>query len=628
MLSDIPAALKQLPHWVGWRHVTKDGKRTKVPFDLNRPGQWAKADDKSTWTTFEKAKAATDPLEDGGYDGLGFELGGTTLVGVDFDGAITKKGIIDPYVLEILRLLKNPYTETSPSGGGLHAFVECDALPAGQRKMSQGHIGIEIYHGQEGGRYLTVTGNRVAGENVPRIADISLPYLLITQNKDKKFRRLWLGDASDYEGDESQADFHLMWRLAGLTNNNAVKMEEYFSESGLGQREKWTDRKDYRDRTIKAAIETNKTGKLVLPTLVEFHSDPAYEKGREPEGDYVIGPAEGQQDGWFPLGDISLIGGASGTGKTTLLFEMLYAQKQGWEFLGHKSKGRPFHVLAYDRGENAFKRTLNRLGRSREDIPTTELPLAFGLEAVQNIVNQIETMDPRPAVVYIEGMDMLLDDTNKKSVVAPFMREMQNVAAHFHIALVGSLGAPKAKKGEDYAAKRDHLSGSEAWGRNCETVAVIEFAEDDDGTNSRRLLTVLPRNAKAEKFIMEFDEHGRLVPVEAAALEAEKPKQGGRPNEQMQAAVDFTQKVLQSGPRPGKWLIEQAKVSEGIQPGVMYRMKRDKILLIETVEINGDLNWRLPPLHAGLSEPVEESQVTTQLNFHDRGPMSAPKPVN
>lgn len=53
---------------------------------------------------------------------------------------------------------------------------------------------------------------------------------------------------------------------------------------------------------------------------IEFHT-PARP---DPDGEYVIAPAEGQDDGWFPLGDISLIGGASGTGKTTWIFEMLH----------------------------------------------------------------------------------------------------------------------------------------------------------------------------------------------------------------------------------------------------------------------------------------------------------------
>ena len=457
-LVNIPARLLQYPNWVVWKNEVRDGKATKIPYDA-KTGSKAKANDPDTWATFDRAFDAADPLNGGDYDGVGFELGGTNLVGIDFDNAITNKGVVDPYVLAILKLLGSPYTKTSPSGTGLHAFVECDVLPDGGRKLSQGHIGIEIYHGREGGRYFTTTGEKVLGHDVPVIADMTLPYMLIVKNKDKRFKALWLGDSSAYDGDESKADCALMGELARLTKNNAAQMEKFFGLSGLGQRDKWRDREDYRQRTIKKVLIVTSADKPVPTAAIEFHT-PARP---DPDGEYVVAPAEHQEDGWFPLGDISLIGGASGTGKTTWIFEMLHKQKQGYPVLEHRTFGRVFQVLAYDRGRNAFTRTMRRLNLLPSDIPTTALPLAFGTEAVQTIINEIEKMNPIPAVIFIEGLDMLIDDANKKSVVSPFMRQLQETAAHFHIALICSVGAPKTKRGEDYAAKRDKLSGSEAW---------------------------------------------------------------------------------------------------------------------------------------------------------------------
>jgi hypothetical protein len=593
MLTDIPVVLRQRPNWVCWKSLVRDGKATKVPFNA-KTGGMAKADDPATWTTCDVATDAADVLNGGEYDGVGFELGGTNLVGIDFDNAITNKGIIDPYALAILKLLGSPYTEISPSGTGLHAFVECDVLPEGGRKMSQGHVGIEIYHGREGGRYFTMTGNKVLGHDVPTIPDMTLPYILITQNKDKKFKSLWLGDTSSFEGDESSADYALMRRLAVLTKNNSPQMEKFFGFSGLGQRDKWRDREDYRQRTIKAAIETERTGKPVpLSAAIEFHT-PARP---DPDGEYVIAPAAGQDDGWFPLGDISLIGGASGTGKTTWIFEMLHKQKQGWEVLGHRTQKYVFQVLAYDRGRNAFTRTMRRLNLQPSDIPTTPLPLAFGTDAVQGIIDQIETMTPLPNVIFIEGLDMLLDDANKKSVVSPFMRQLQETAAHFHIALICSVGAPKTKRGEDYAAKRDKLSGSEAWGRNCETVCVLEFSEEDDGTAPQRELTILPRNAPAEKFTLQF-EGGRLVPVQPTAEAEVNP--GGRPNESLQAAIRFLEEQLRDGPRSGKELIRDAHDLENISRATLYRAAKDLHVNIGG-KIAGTPCWVLTPMHAGLN---------------------------
>ena len=330
--SAIPQKLRDMPNWVVWGARGLDGKPTKTPVDA-KTGRNAKADDPHTWCTFERAVSVADPLNGEDYQGIGFEFGGTSYSPIDGDEVVNSRGEIDPYFLAILGLLGNPYTEKSPSGRGLHAIVECESLPDGGRKMSQDHAGIEIYHGKEKGRYFTITGDHILGEGIPKIEDMSLPYLLITQNKDKKFKAAWVGDTSPWKGDDSAADFFLLCRLAVLTQNDPAKMDRYFSVSKLGHRDKW-NRKDYKDASIQKAIATNKISNLVAaPTKITFHTSAL----PDPDGEYVVAPAERQEDGWFPLGDISLIGGASGTGKTTWIFEMLHKQKQGYPVLEHRT---------------------------------------------------------------------------------------------------------------------------------------------------------------------------------------------------------------------------------------------------------------------------------------------------
>src|SRR5882724_6332159 len=125
LFCEVPQRLKDLKNWVTWKTELRDQKGVKKP---TKPpynpvtARYAASNDPSTWTSFENAVSVMDK-----YDGIGFMLSGTGLAGVDFDGCVVD-GKIEPYVLEILKWLDNPYCEYSPSGTGLHVFVECDPL--------------------------------------------------------------------------------------------------------------------------------------------------------------------------------------------------------------------------------------------------------------------------------------------------------------------------------------------------------------------------------------------------------------------------------------------------------------------------------------------------------------------
>ena len=105
---------------------------------------------------------------------------------------------------------------------------------------------------------------------------------------------------------------------------------------------------------------------------------------------------------------------------------------------------------------------------------------------------------------------MLVDDANKKSVVSPFMAALQKIAEHYHIAIIGSVGAPKTKAGEGYVAKRDNISGTEAWSRLSETVVLLQYPNGKD-TSIERELSVLPRNAASESFALVFDRDASVL---------------------------------------------------------------------------------------------------------------------
>jgi hypothetical protein len=202
------------------------------------------------------------------------------------------------------------------------------------------------------------------------------------------------------------------------------------------------------------------------------------------------------------------MGGSSGAGKTTLVTGLLEAQSRGEPFLGHDGAELPYLILFADRGELSNRETLERMGFADRGIPIAHLPVCWGDVAVQRILAAIEARDPLPAAAFVEGADTLIEDPSKPAHVAPFLSHLQHIAAHYHVALILSVGSPKQKPQEQYRLRRDRIFGSQLWARMAETVALLSAVGDD--TTEKRQLDVLHRNAKAESFALEFL-NGRLV---------------------------------------------------------------------------------------------------------------------
>jgi len=152
-----------LPRWVLWKTVERNGKPTKVPFQVG--GREAESDNPETWDTFEFALTC---YEDGGYDGIGFMFGKEPggFVGVDLDGCRDpESGTIADWAREII-LKFNSYSEISPSQTGVKIFCHGKSpFDTGKNLKllnfgSAGgkNAGIEIY---DHCRYFAVTGIRI-----------------------------------------------------------------------------------------------------------------------------------------------------------------------------------------------------------------------------------------------------------------------------------------------------------------------------------------------------------------------------------------------------------------------------------------------------------------------------------
>jgi primase-polymerase (primpol)-like protein len=287
IFENVPDELHEYPHWINWQYEERTGnKPAKPPFNPV-DGRYASTDDPETWSDYSTAKARLD-CPNSEYDGFGVMLCDThRLVGVDLDDCRDPEtGEVGEWAESIVRELDS-YTEVSPSGAGLHIFVFGE-LPGDSKRNGN----VEIY---DDDRYLTVTGRHVEGtsEKVEHQQDeLDAAYeefvgdsddeddggdeegenstksnpssgseptslddeeLLGKAKRSEKFARLWNGNTSDYDS-PSEADMALCNLLAYWTRKDSARMVDLFGRSSLC-REKWTNREDYRERTVGKAIE-------------------------------------------------------------------------------------------------------------------------------------------------------------------------------------------------------------------------------------------------------------------------------------------------------------------------------------------------------------------------------------
>lgn len=72
--------------------------------------------------------------------------------------------------------------------------------------------------------------------------------------------------------------------------------------------------------------------------------------------EYLVAPIGSDYEGWFPYGELSLIAGSSGTGKTTIMIRVLDRISRGESVFGHLTTKRNYRIIFHDRSAKSFKR--------------------------------------------------------------------------------------------------------------------------------------------------------------------------------------------------------------------------------------------------------------------------------
>lgn len=317
--------IKNMPVWLLWKKEIRNDRPTKVPYQTLT--KFASSTDPATWSTFNSLKEKYFKDSDTtGEKGIGIVFEDTAnIIGIDFDHCIVD-GVLHPDVATFVKLA-NTYTECSPSGTGLHLlFQKTSKIELLANKHHFDTYAIEIY---TTGRYFTFTENEhELSKPLRQITPDALSDLLTTlgypwkkiepvyqpttpaefsftddELLDKMFnskngakvKKLWEGDLSEYNQDNSSADHALCMYLAFWTGKNAQQIEQLWLNSPLGQRKKTQERDDYRQRTIQNAIAA--TNEVYTPPRQYTKKD---EDDTEIDYDFIMGGG-GQNKDPYPL---------------------------------------------------------------------------------------------------------------------------------------------------------------------------------------------------------------------------------------------------------------------------------------------------------------------------------------
>lgn len=238
-------------------------------------------------------------------------------------------------------------------------------------------------------------------------------------------------------------------------------------------------------------------------------------------------------EGILPAHEAHLLGGSSGSGKTTFVFQVFLAEwQQGNAIFEHASHPVPYVYLSLDRSRSSVNRTLQRLGLTdqitrivcQEDLPEdASTPL-------QVISHALKAYSDSKLIV-IEGFQLLAGENGKNYTnVAKVLKKVARICTEKKLTVIGICHSPKMKSDERFKHSREALIGSVSWAAYSDTVIILDLNEDS-GIIS---VNVMPRNAASEKHEMRFGENGVLqlvvkgtkrerLSIRVQSLPAERP---------------------------------------------------------------------------------------------------------
>lgn len=442
---EAPALLRGLKGWLVWRWVQRPGKvkASKVPYYTTgeaRKGSQGSESDRAKMVSFEEAKAFAIRHN---FPGVGFafmpEFG---ITGLDFDDCVVD-GKVDPLVEQ---LTAGTYTEYSPSGNGVHAFVlgaYPDHKDSPPRNPDRDKFGCETFQGKG---FLTFTGRptdlteMMGDENtISPIPSHVIDYFGTRFVHVRALREKYEGEGKPvFDFSEEQIESFLKELPDDLGYDDWVKVgmavhHETYGE-GFALWDEWSSRSPkYTDSAYSLARwesfgVNNSAEYTTMGTVLQMLRQNGVETGLETadasEFEVLPMPVGGKfkitsdddfaaqesslkwlVKGFLPKANLGVLFGESGSGKSFAMLDLSAAICRGLEFWnGHRvTQGRVLYVVA--EGVSGFRQRIKAychqqaIPRIGMDVIYDITPNLTNVAQITDLIKEVREREPYQLIV-------------------------------------------------------------------------------------------------------------------------------------------------------------------------------------------------------------------------------------
>ena len=319
-------------------------------------------------------------------------------------------------------------------------------------------------------------------------------------------------------------------------------------------------------------------------------------------------------DGYLPLGKLTLLAGAGGTGKSTLAFSIAGIITNGgvWpDGTRCTSAGNVLIWSSEDDPADTIKPRLMAVGANE-----SRYGVVSGIVDEQGHASSFDASRDvaalREAVAQIGGIKLLIvdpivsvvtGDMHKANDVRSSLQAIVDFASECDCAVIGITHFAKGTAGKNSA---ERVIGSQAFAAMARMVLVAAKEEESD----RRVFTraksnnsidtggfsysiealTLMQNIVATRVVWGESLEGSSRSI-LAGVESEESADGGS---QLARAKKFLVETLRNGPTPTKELMEHAREIHGISSDTVRRAQKELSIAARKLSMGGGWVWELP----------------------------------